>query len=211
MVGASVLVTANTLREVVQHIHDDIHTTPFDREFNAPEPEMEKLAFGDSDAIAPDGRTPLYRITTFGATIVQKYDPDARMPSGWRGRWFNVNPIDDVAPWDDMAPGEFEPVCHGFVISRENVRDGRSDAPLIETTADRQLAALPAAERAVIEGRDAIVEVRITMVDGSEAVMQFDSDAHQSGTSYSGNVPTVVSTVIEEAISKAVTDAGLWP
>jgi hypothetical protein len=167
MVGASVLVTANTLREVVQHIHDDIHTTPFDREHNAPEPEMELLSFGGSSAeqtvrLAPDGFTPLYRITTFGATIVQRFDPERRTASGWKGMWVNEDPIDSEAPWEDMAPGTFEPVCHGFVQSRSDIAEGRGDtvAP-IETMADRVEAAQDDDEPVFVEGQDFVVDVYV--------------------------------------------------
>lgn len=59
-----------------------------------------------------------------------------------------------------------------------------------------------------------IAKVTVEFTDGTDATMDFEpttSDGfNQSGTSYSGSTPEGFETV-EQAISDAVTKAGLWP
>lgn len=207
MVGANVLVTADTLREVVQHIREDINGSPFDLEFNAPEPELEALSFGAGEKVAPDGMTPLYRIVSFGATIVQRYDPE--LPAGgggWKGRWVNEEAIDAFhGGWDGMKPGTFEPVCHGFVISRRNVAEGRGDSPLIETVADRQAA------EATIEAaaQPYVSSVVVTLNTGATFHMDMD-EGEQSGTSFDNGLPRSA-LELEGDILDAIQNRGLNP
>lgn len=129
MAGTQPLVTADTLRDWIAHIYAEVNTSDFDRTWNRLDSEESALAFGEADALAPDGKTPLYRINTFYATIVQRWNPDA----GRYGAWENVDAIDaEVGGWDPTTPLTY----HGFNISPEAVAEGRSDAPLIRFEAD---------------------------------------------------------------------------
>jgi hypothetical protein len=125
MAGPHVLVTADTLREWIVHIYAEVITSDFDRTWNRLDSEEQALAFGDAEAVAPDGKTPLYRINTFFATIVQRYDDSTYM-------WVNEDAIDsETGPWTDRNL-----TYHGFLISAELVAEGRSDTPLIRFEAD---------------------------------------------------------------------------
>lgn len=203
MVGALVFVTADTLKAVTDHIHNDLHTTAFDKEHNAPTEDWDTLAFGDPGTILSpiDGKTPLYRLAS-EATIVQRFDPKrpARDDgSQWMGRWVNEDPIDDPNPWD-IEPGTFKPDTYGFVISADDVRDGRSDAPLIETEADRKAKEVLYA-----------AEVNVRLSNGAAFTILMEGDpVNDQGTTYSGP-PTTLAGALEDSILEAINNLGLNP
>jgi hypothetical protein len=72
-------------------------------------------------------------------------------------------------------------------------------------------------------GNIKVTRVTIQLDTGGEAVMDFDADDENgfntSGTSYRGDTPTAASDFdslllldrLEDAISAAVTETGLWP
>jgi hypothetical protein len=144
MIGALVYVTADTLRAVTDHFHDNVLSTEWDRVHNGPSEDWETLAFGDAGTIVSplDGITPLYRLTFAEAVIVQRFDPtmgrtyDRHLDSGNiekvpMGAWVNEDTIDGFE--QPFADAGFTPVTHGFYIDPQDVAEGRSNAPLIDT------------------------------------------------------------------------------
>jgi len=169
MVGALVFVTADTLRQITDHMMSEVYTSDFDKAHNAPEEDWATLAFGDTGTIMSplDGMTPLYRLTLAEPTIVQRFNPQAgrrmehiKAEGGSEyvplGAWETEDTIDSFEPWSDVDD-DFEPVLHGFVINRDDVRDGRSDAPLIETEYSRR-------KREEAENKEYLVEVAIPLL-----------------------------------------------
>lgn len=145
MVGALVWVTADTLRHLTDHFQSN-WSTDFDRVHNAPTEDWATLAFGDSGTIKSpvDGITPLYRLTSAEALIVQRFDPEGgktherhfgegNIELVPNGAWVNESAIDEDALTDEVP----EIVTHGFIIDPQDVAEGRSDAPLIDTLAAR--------------------------------------------------------------------------
>lgn len=219
MVAANVWVTADTLRLIVDHVDAEIHDD-FDRIHNPLEAEHDRLAFGDtaweSDTrngmttwtsngrLAPDGATVLYPLTTFEATIVQRFDPTGGRTYDrieWNGDvtkvpmgvWVTEDTIDSFnGGVDGMVP---EPV--GFVADAALWAEGRSDTPPIETEASRK-------------AKPAVLSVTIEYTTG-KAEMTFEPvESNGSGTSYDGVIPEEGQS-IEEAVSMAISTLGLWP
>lgn len=222
MIGALVYVTADTLRAVTDHFHDNVLATEWDRVHNGPTEDWNTLAFGDAGTIVSpvDGITPLYRLTFAEALVVQRFDPSKgrtyqeRSAEGIRdvpwGAWVNEETIDgSEGPLTDADEG-FVPVTHGFYIDPKDVADGRSDAPLIDT--ERAKAAREA-EDTWSPVAPKVTFVTIEYSDGTTAKMEFSGihePLEQSGTSYDGPVPPK-GMDLEQVISTAVTDLGLWP